>query len=119
MTAPRDLQDLRRRVQSEIETELTHQRQVLAELGVTGMLELAPAGTLTKIAQRNLKGVELFTLNTPDQLEEAVYSSWQGDNSWNISRAAITSVGDCSVIYEAGQGYGRDRKSTRLNSSHT
>jgi len=43
----------------------------LAELGVTGMLELAPAGTLTKIAQRNLKGVELFTLNTPDQLEEA------------------------------------------------
>ena len=45
--------------------------------------------------------------STPDQLEEAVYSSWQGDNSWNISRAAITSVGDCSVIYEAGQGYGR------------
>lgn len=45
--------------------------------------------------------------STPDQLEEAVYSSWQGDNSWNISRAAIISVGDCSVIYEAGQGYGR------------
>ena len=43
----------------------------LADLGVTGMLELAPAGTLTKIAQRNLKGVELFNLNTPDQLEEA------------------------------------------------
>jgi [acyl-carrier-protein] S-malonyltransferase len=35
------------------------------------MLELTPAGTLAKIAQRNLKGVELFTLNTPDQLEEA------------------------------------------------
>ncbi|MFT3889894.1 MAG: ACP S-malonyltransferase [Arachnia sp.] len=43
----------------------------LADLGVTGMLELAPAGTLTKIAQRNLKGVELFNLNTPDQLDEA------------------------------------------------
>ncbi|HMR49254.1 MAG TPA: ACP S-malonyltransferase [Arachnia sp.] len=43
----------------------------LAGLGVTGLLELAPAGTLAKIAQRNLKGVELFTLNTPDQLEEA------------------------------------------------
>ena len=43
----------------------------LADLGVSGMLELAPAGTLTKNAQRNLKGVELFTLNTPDQLEEA------------------------------------------------
>lgn len=43
----------------------------MAELGVTGLLELAPAGTLTKIAQRNLKGVELFNLNSPDQLDEA------------------------------------------------
>lgn len=43
----------------------------LASLGVTGLLELAPAGTLTKIAQRNLKGVELFNLNTPDQLDDA------------------------------------------------
>ena len=43
----------------------------MAQLGVTGLLELTPAGTLTKIAQRNLKGVELFNLNTPDQLDEA------------------------------------------------
>ena len=40
-------------------------------MGVTGLLELAPAGTLTKIAQRNLKGVALFNLNSPDQLDEA------------------------------------------------
>jgi [acyl-carrier-protein] S-malonyltransferase len=43
----------------------------MAELGVTGLLELPPAGTLTGIAKRNLKGVELFSLNTPDQLDEA------------------------------------------------
>ncbi len=43
----------------------------MAELGVTGLLELTPAGTLTGIARRNLKGVELFNLNTPDQLDEA------------------------------------------------
>lgn len=43
----------------------------LAELGVTGLLELTPAGTLTGIAKRNLKGVELFNLNTPDQLDDA------------------------------------------------
>jgi [acyl-carrier-protein] S-malonyltransferase len=43
----------------------------MAELGVTGLLELPPAGTLTGIAKRNLKGVELFALNTPDQLAEA------------------------------------------------
>ena len=45
--------------------------ETLAARGVTGLLELAPAGTLTKIAQRNLKGVELFNLNCPDQLDEA------------------------------------------------
>jgi [acyl-carrier-protein] S-malonyltransferase len=43
----------------------------LAEAGVTGLLELTPAGTLTGIAKRNLKGVELFALNTPDQIGEA------------------------------------------------
>src|SRR4029453_19606232 len=42
------------------------------DLGVTGLLEMPPAGTLTGIAKRNLKGVELFAFNTPDQLEEAM-----------------------------------------------
>lgn len=46
-------------------------QQTMAERGITGLLELAPAGTLTGIAKRNLKGVELFNLNTPDQLDEA------------------------------------------------
>ncbi|OYO17274.1 biotin attachment protein [Enemella dayhoffiae] len=45
--------------------------ETMLDLGVTGMLELTPAGTLTGIAKRNLKGVELFALNTPDQLPEA------------------------------------------------
>lgn len=36
MSRVRDLHDLRRRVQHEIETELTHQRDVLAELGEEG-----------------------------------------------------------------------------------
>ena len=44
----------------------------MADLGVTGLLELPPAGTLTGIAKRNLKGVALFALNTPDQLPEAM-----------------------------------------------
>ena len=43
----------------------------MAALGVTGVLELPPAGTLTGIAKRNLAGVELFNLNTPDQLDDA------------------------------------------------
>jgi [acyl-carrier-protein] S-malonyltransferase len=44
----------------------------MADLGVTGLVEMPPAGTLTGIAKRNLTGVALFTLNTPDQLEEAM-----------------------------------------------
>ncbi len=43
----------------------------LAAMGVTGVLELPPSGTLTGIAKRNLKGVALFNLNTPDQLADA------------------------------------------------
>lgn len=43
----------------------------MAHLGITGLLELNPAGTLTGLAKRDLKGVELFALNTPDQLEDA------------------------------------------------
>jgi len=44
----------------------------MADLGVTGLLEMPPAGTLTGIAKRNLKGTEVYALNTPDQLEEAM-----------------------------------------------
>lgn len=43
----------------------------MVDLGVTGLLELPPAGTLTGIAKRNMPGVEVFNLNTPDQLPEA------------------------------------------------
>jgi [acyl-carrier-protein] S-malonyltransferase len=43
----------------------------MIELGVTGLLELTPAGTLTGIARRAMKGVETFALKTPDQLDEA------------------------------------------------
>lgn len=43
----------------------------MASLGVTGLLELAPAGTLTGIARRHLPGVELFKLNSPEDLDAA------------------------------------------------
>ncbi|MES9520240.1 ACP S-malonyltransferase [Streptomyces capoamus] len=45
--------------------------RTMTGLGVTGLLELAPASTLTRIARRALPGVETFALNTPDQLDEA------------------------------------------------
>ncbi len=45
--------------------------ETMADLGVTGILEMPPAGTLTGIAKRALKGVETFALKSPDQLDEA------------------------------------------------
>lgn len=43
----------------------------MLDLGVTGILEMPPAGTLTGIAKRAMKGVETFALKTPDQLDAA------------------------------------------------
>jgi [acyl-carrier-protein] S-malonyltransferase len=45
--------------------------QTMLDLGVTGMLEMPPAGTLAGIARRAMKGVETFALKTPDQLGDA------------------------------------------------
>ncbi|GAB3196955.1 ACP S-malonyltransferase [Nocardioides hungaricus] len=45
--------------------------ETMEDLGVTGILEMPPAGTLTGIARRALKGVETFALKTPDQLDDA------------------------------------------------
>ena len=43
----------------------------MADLGVTGLIEIPPAGTLTGLAKRALPGVETVALNTPDDLEAA------------------------------------------------
>jgi [acyl-carrier-protein] S-malonyltransferase len=41
------------------------------DVGVTAALELAPAGTLTGIAKRELPGVELLAIKSPDDLARA------------------------------------------------
>lgn len=43
----------------------------LLELGVTAAVELAPAGTLAGLAKRAMKGVQVVTVNTPDDLPAA------------------------------------------------
>lgn len=42
-----------------------------ADLGVAAAIELAPAGTLVGIAKRELPGVELLAVKTPDDLDKA------------------------------------------------
>jgi [acyl-carrier-protein] S-malonyltransferase len=46
-------------------------QQTMAELGVTGVVELAPAGVLTGLARRTLPGVEVVALASPADLEAA------------------------------------------------
>ena len=43
-----------------------------ADAGVTGLVELAPAGALTGLAKRGLKGVPTVAVKTPDDLPAAV-----------------------------------------------
>lgn len=45
--------------------------ETLKDLGVTGVIEIPPAGALTGLAKRGLKGVEVLALKTPDDLEAA------------------------------------------------
>ena len=44
--------------------------------------------------------------STPEQLEDAIYSSWEENNRWNISRDHWVWVGDAWVKYTAGSGAG-------------
>ena len=66
--------------------------QTMSDLRVTGILEMPPAGTLTGIAKRALKGVETFALKTPDQLDDARQfvdkhgspSEMEGSPTWRL-----------------------------------
>jgi [acyl-carrier-protein] S-malonyltransferase len=44
----------------------------MVNMGVTGVLELLPAGTLTGLANRAMKGVETFALKSPDDIPAAL-----------------------------------------------
>ncbi|WP_436772960.1 ACP S-malonyltransferase [Yinghuangia sp. YIM S09857] len=45
--------------------------ETMRDLGVTAVIEVPPAGTLTGLAKRALPGVETLALKTPDDLEAA------------------------------------------------
>ncbi|MFC5906353.1 ACP S-malonyltransferase [Streptacidiphilus monticola] len=45
--------------------------EALERLGATAVIEVPPAGTLTNLVKRNLKGVATLALKTPDDLDKA------------------------------------------------
>jgi [acyl-carrier-protein] S-malonyltransferase len=44
----------------------------LVQRGVTGLIELAPAGTLAGLAKRGMTGVKTVAVKTPDDLSAAL-----------------------------------------------
>ncbi|KRA32327.1 MULTISPECIES: ACP S-malonyltransferase [unclassified Nocardioides] len=67
----------------------------MVDLGITGFLEMPPAGTLTGIAKRYFRNrgldVETFSLNGPEQLDEArAFCKQHGDPSTILSSEAVS-----------------------------
>ena len=44
----------------------------MADTGVTGLIEVAPAGALVGLARRGLKGIPTVAVKTPDDLPAAI-----------------------------------------------
>ncbi len=65
--------DLQNRLVSQISSPVRWDmcQATMKNLGVTGMLELAPGGVLTGIAKRELPGVELFAIKSPEDITAA------------------------------------------------
>jgi [acyl-carrier-protein] S-malonyltransferase len=74
-TAVRDGRDVLNRIVGQIARPVRWDLclETMAGLGVTGILEMPPAGTLTGIAKRYFRGqgVDTFALDSPDQLDDA------------------------------------------------
>ena len=72
----------------------------MADLGVTALIEIPPAGTLTGLAKRALPGVETLALNTPDDLPAAwdiiarhgATSAVAGSPTWRLVVSPIKGV---------------------------
>jgi [acyl-carrier-protein] S-malonyltransferase len=65
--------DLKNRLVSQISSPVRWDmcQATMKNLGVTGMLELAPGGVLTGIAKREMLGVELFAIKSPEDITAA------------------------------------------------
>ena len=68
-----DSSDLKNRLVSQISSPVRWDmcQATMKDLGVTGMLELAPGGVLTGIAKREMPGVELFAIKSPEDIPAA------------------------------------------------
>lgn len=45
--------------------------------------------------------------SSPEVLEQAIYSGWQGENQWQINRQTPVFAGDTQILYATGTDFGR------------
>ena len=97
--------------------------QTMLDLGVTGLIELPPAGILAGLAKRGMPGVETFTLNTPDDLPAAAeFVAKHGTPSnikdlptWRVVLSPIKGVFERFCMDDAGAELGEN---TRIGVVH-
>lgn len=72
-TVVHDGQQVLRRIVSQVRNPVRWDlcQEAFRDLGVTGLIEIPPAGTLANLAKRALPGVEILALKTPDDLPAA------------------------------------------------
>ena len=69
--------------------------ETMAAMGVTGMLELPPAGTLTGLARRGLKGLPTLALKSPEDLDAArEFITEHSPSSAAVTAATTTGEGN-------------------------
>ncbi|WAP52966.1 ACP S-malonyltransferase [Arthrobacter sp. ATA002] len=69
--------------------------ETMAATGVTGMLELPPAGTLTGLARRGLKGLPTLALKSPEDLDAArEFITEHSSSSAAVTAATTTGEGN-------------------------
>jgi [acyl-carrier-protein] S-malonyltransferase len=84
--------------------------RTLAEIGITAVIELPPAKTLAGLVKRNLTGVEIVTVNTPDDLaagtdliaRHAVAPSHEPTLTFGV--AVATAAGTFTPLAELAEG---------------
>lgn len=90
--------------------------QTMADLGVTALIEIPPAGTLTGLAKRALPGVETLAVKSPDDLDAAwrlirdhgTVSPLDGQPTWRLivspAKGTFTRVTDAVTGFEFTPG---------------
>ena len=97
--------------------------QTFKDLGVTGLIEIPPAGTLANLAKRALPDVEVLAVKTPDDIAAARAlikahgepSPLQANPTWRLVVAPAKGTVQFAALRgrQHGRRRGRDRPASR------